>query len=117
MWFLPIQKIHTSLFVNCVQTIELSIRYSKAELAFESPRLWAWETRAKLLALAALVQAFLFSLLSDFLLPLRSWLLAVWCHRTGKRSRETAAPLYRLRLALCQLWLAYRPFTLPRLNY
>ena len=22
MWFLPIQKIHTSLFVNCVQTIE-----------------------------------------------------------------------------------------------
>lgn len=96
--------------------IEVSIRYSKSELAFESPRLLAWEQRAKLLALAALVQAFLFSLLSDYLRPLRSWILDHWCHRTGKRSRSTAAPLYRLRLALSQLWLAYRPLTLPRLN-
>lgn len=96
--------------------VELSIRYSKSELAFESPRLVAWEHRAKLLALAALVQAFLFSLLDDRLKPLRTWLLDHWCHRTGKRSRSTAAPLYRLRLALSQLWLAYRPETLPRLD-
>jgi hypothetical protein len=96
--------------------VELSIRYSKSELAFESPRLLAWEQRAKLLAIAALVQAFLFSLLDDLLLPLRDWLLDHWCHRTGKRNRSTAVPLYRLRLALSQLWLAYRPFTLPRLN-
>lgn len=96
--------------------IELSIRYSKSELAFESPRLLAWEHRAKLLALAALVQAFLFSLLDELLLPLRAWLLDHWCHRTGKRSRLTAVPLYRLRLALSQLWLAHRPSTLPRLN-
>ncbi len=96
--------------------VELSIRYSKSELAFESPRLLAWEQRAKLMALAALVQAFLFSLLDESLLPLRAWLLDHWCHRTGKRNRSIAVPLYRLRLALCQLWLAYRPLTLPRLN-
>lgn len=96
--------------------IEVSIRYSKSELAFESPRCLIWERRAKLLAIAALVQAFLFSLLDDRLQPLRSWLLDHWCHRTGKRSRSTAAPLYRLRLALSQLWLAFRPFSLPRLN-
>lgn len=96
--------------------VELSFRYSKSELAFESPRLMKWERREKLLAMVALVQAFLFSLLEDLLLPLRTWLLDHWCHRTGKRSRSTAAPLYRLRLALSQLWLAYRPLTLPRLN-
>lgn len=96
--------------------VELSIRYSKSELSFESPRLLAWEQRAKLLAIAALVQAFLFSLLDDLLLPLRDWLLDHWCHRTGKRNHSTAVPLYRLRLALSLLWLAYRPLNLPRLN-
>jgi hypothetical protein len=96
--------------------IEMSIRYSKSELAFESPRLFAWDRRAKLLAIAALVQAFLFSLLEDCLLPLRSWLLTHGCHRTGKRNRSVPAPLYRLRLALSLLWLSYRPSTLPRLN-
>jgi len=96
--------------------VELSIRYSKSELAFESPRLLAWEQRAKLLAVAALVQAFLFSLLDELLLPLLNWLLDHWCHTTGKRNRSTAVPLYRLRLALSELWLFYRPLTLPRLN-
>jgi len=95
--------------------VEVSIRYSKSELAFESPRLLSWQRRAKLLVIATLVQAFLFSLLDDRLYPLRSWLLDHWCHRTGKRNRFTAAPLYRLRLALSQLWLAFRPFSLPRL--
>jgi hypothetical protein len=96
--------------------IEMSIRYSKSELAFESPRLCTWDRRAKLLAIAALVQAFLFSLLDDYFLPLRTWMLRYWAHRTGKRSRSVAAPLYLLRLALSLLWLAYRPLTLPRLN-
>jgi Transposase DDE domain len=96
--------------------VELSIRYSKTELALESPRLLAWEHRAKLMAIAALVQAFLFSLLDDWFLPLRAWLLAHWCHRTGKRNRSTAVPLYRFRLALSLLWLAFRPSTLPRLD-
>ena len=94
----------------------MSIRLSKSELAFESPRLLSWNTRAKLMAIAALVQAFLFSLLDDLLLPLRFWLLSHWCHRTGKRNRSTAVPLYRLRLALSALWLAFGPFSLPRLN-
>lgn len=95
--------------------VEVSIRYSKSELAFESPRLPSWERRAKLLAIAALVQAFLFSLLRDPLRPLASWLIDHWCHRTGKRSRSAAAPLFRLRLALSLLWLAFRPPSLPRL--
>jgi hypothetical protein len=96
--------------------IEVSIRYSKSELAFESPRLLQWQRRSKLLAIAALVQAFLFSLLDGCFQTLRTWLLDHWCHRTGKRSRSAAAPLYRLRLALSLLWLAFRPPTLPRLN-
>lgn len=95
--------------------VEVSIRYSKSELAFESPRLLSWERRAKLLAIAALVQAFLFSLLRDLLRPLTSWLIDHWCHRTSKRSRSSAVPLYRLRLALSLLWLAFRPPSLPRL--
>jgi len=96
--------------------VEMSVRYSKSDLAFESPRLLARENRAKLLAIAALIQAFLFSLLDDCLLPLRTWLLRHWCHRTGKRNRSAAVPLYHLRLALSALWLAFRPFPLPRLN-
>jgi hypothetical protein len=55
--------------------IDISIRYSKSELAFESLRLPAWEHRIKLLALAALVQALWFFLLDSLLLPLRTWLL------------------------------------------
>ena len=96
--------------------VEMSLRYSKAELAFESPRLRAWAAITKLWAIVALVQAFLVSLLDDRREPLRTWLLQHWCARTGKRSRNTPAPLYRLRLALSELWRAYRPSTLPSLN-
>ena len=35
---------------------------------------------------------------------LKDWLLQIFCHRTGKRSRETPAPLYRLRIAISFLW-------------
>lgn len=96
--------------------VEMSIRYSKAELALESPRLRSWAALTKLWALVALVQAFLLSLLDNRLEPLRTWLLQHWCARSDKRSRNVKAPLYRLRLALSLLWLAYRPSTLPRLN-
>jgi hypothetical protein len=89
--------------------IEQTWRYSKSELACESPRLWLWETRRKLLLLASLAYAFLLSLLDEAAAPVRAWLLRCWCHRTGKRSRETSTPLYRLRAALSRLWLAYRP--------
>jgi hypothetical protein len=87
--------------------IELTWRYSKSELALESPRVWSWEGRQKFLLLATLAYAFLLSLLCDDHQPVRQWLLRYWCHRTGKRSREASTPLYRLRSALSRLWLAY----------
>lgn len=87
--------------------IETTWRYGKSELALESPRLWSWERREKLLLLATLAYAFLLSLLAATLADLRAQLLRQWCHRTGKRNRETPAPLYRLRAALSRLWLAY----------
>ena len=87
--------------------IECAWRYSKSELAMESPRVWTWERRLKLLLMVTLVYAFLLSLLASEWEELRDWLLRAWCHRTGKRSREVAAPLYRLRSALSRLWQAY----------
>lgn len=89
--------------------IEVAWRYSKSELAMESPRLWTWERREKLLLMATLVYAFLLSLLDPQLQELRDWLLRFWCHRTGKRSRQTTAPLYRLRSAISRLWQAFLP--------
>lgn len=96
--------------------IETSIRFDKSELAIESIRLVDWDSRMKLMLILALVHSFLISLLHPARHDLCSWLLSVWCHRTGKRSRAAAAPLYRLRLAISALWLAFRPFSLPRLN-
>jgi len=89
--------------------VETTWRYSKSELAMESPRVWTWERREKLLLMATLVYAFLLSLLDPALGPMRQWLLRHWCHRTGKRSRETPTPLYRLRSALSRLWQEHRP--------
>ena len=89
--------------------IEMTYRYSKTELAMESPRLWCWERRLKLLFLATLAYAFLLSLLQLPSPQPLAWLLRHWCHRTGKRYRQFALPLYRLRSALSRLWLTYRP--------
>jgi len=89
--------------------VEMSIRFSKAELAFESPRLIGWQQRLKLILIATLCYAFLLSLLSHDFEEFRSWLLYTFCHRTGKRSRVTPAPLYRLRLAFSHFWLRYPP--------
>lgn len=93
--------------------IEMSLRFTKSEMAFESPRLIHWESRLKFLLIASLAYAFLLSLLplTDFLMPL----ISRYCHRTGKWSREISAPLYRLRLALSRLWLDVRPHSLPKL--
>jgi hypothetical protein len=96
--------------------IEMSIRFTKSELAFECPRLHKWESRLKFLWIATLAYAFLLSLLISITQPGGDWLLRNWCHRKGKRSRETPAPLYRLRLALSRLWLYFRPPPLPRLS-
>ncbi|RIK25403.1 MAG: hypothetical protein DCC55_40625 [Chloroflexi bacterium] len=96
--------------------IEMAWRYSKSELAMESPRLWSWQNRLKLLLIATLAYAFLLSLLCPE--SLRLWLLQHWCPRTGKRCRDVSTPLYRLRSALSRLWLAYPPpdFLLPSEN-
>lgn len=79
--------------------IEESFRVGKAELGLESPRLWFWENRLKLMAIVTLVYDFLLSFL-------RNWscftqlLFKKWCHRTGNRYRNASIPIYRLRLAL-----------------
>ena len=93
--------------------IEMSLRFTKSELAFESPRLQSWEARLKFLLIASLAYAFLLSLLTDtdFLFQF----ISRYCHRTGKWSRNISTPLYRLRLALSSLWLAFRPHSLPSL--
>lgn len=93
--------------------IEMSLRFTKSELAFESPRLHKWEARLKFLLIASLAYAFLLSLFphSDFLFRLFS----TFCHRTGKWSQVASAPLYRLRLAISRLWLLCRPHSLPTL--
>lgn len=94
--------------------VETTWRYGKSELAMESPRLWTWERREKLLLMATLVYAFLLSLLDPAREEVRRWLLRCWRHRTGKRSRETPTPLYRLRSALGCLWQEYRPMPQPQ---
>jgi hypothetical protein len=96
--------------------VEMALPFSKSELAFESPRLWRWPPRHKLLLMVTLVYAFLLSLLNPYLDSLRHWLLTTWCHRTGKRSRDASAPLYRLRSALSRLWLTHPPPFLARLS-
>jgi Transposase DDE domain len=89
--------------------IELTFRFTKCELGMESPRLWKWENRIKLLLIVTLAYVFLLSLVHPLQLALRTWLLRHFCHRTGKRCREVTAPLYRLRWALSRLWQAYDP--------
>ncbi len=96
--------------------IEMTLRFEKSELAFEAPRLLNWESRRKILLITSLVHAFLILLLAPRFKRLKDWLLDAWCHRNGKWSRETPTPLYRLRLALAQLWHAFPPFTAPVLN-
>ena len=79
--------------------IEQTFRFGKSELAIESPRLWFWENRLKLLAIVSLVYDFLLQLLRNW----RAWtaqLFTNWCHRTGNRYRNASIPIYRLRLAI-----------------
>jgi hypothetical protein len=89
--------------------VEMSIRYHKSELAFESPRLLQWNARHKLLLIAALAYAYLLSFLPLQPDSLAIWLLQHFCPRTGKRSRDAPTPLYRLRLALSLFWFSHPP--------
>lgn len=89
--------------------IEMSIRFHKSELAFESARLLHWQARHKLLLIASLAYAFLLSHLPILPDSLADWCLKHFCPRTGKRSRQTPTPLYRLRIAFSRLWLSHPP--------
>lgn len=84
--------------------IEQSFRFTKSELGMESCRLWFWENKLKLLQTVALVYAFLLTLLDQKLQVYIQSLLRQGCHRTGKRCRTTPTPLYRMRLALANLF-------------
>ena len=81
--------------------VEQAFRFNKSELAMQSPRLWWWENRLKLLAIVALIYDFLLSLLlKNFDKTLE--FINKWCPRTGKRHQLARMPLYRLRNA-CSL--------------
>jgi hypothetical protein len=87
--------------------IELVFRYTKSELAMESPRVWKWAGRLKLLWMVTVAYAFLLTLLRRPLSEVRRWLLRYYCHRTGRRAQAAKAPLYRLRAAVSRLWLEF----------
>jgi hypothetical protein len=96
--------------------IEMAFRFTNSELALESPRLWFWDNRLKLLQMVSLAYTFLLSLLDPELKQLRDALLRAFCPRTGKRSREVSTPLYRLRAAICFLYVSLRTPLLPQLQ-
>jgi len=89
--------------------IELSWKYEKSELAFQSPRVYEGEARDKLLLLATLAYAFLLTLMHASYEELRLWLLRAYCHRTGLHARTSRLPLTRLRCALSRLWQEHPP--------
>ena len=79
--------------------VEQGFRVCKSELGIQSPRLWWWENRLKLLAIVALVYDFLLQLIRNW----SAWVLGFlrhWCHRTGNRYRKASIPIYRLRIAI-----------------
>ena len=78
---------------------EQGFRFLKSEMGLESPRLWFWDNRLKLMAITTLVYDFLLRMMTNW----KGWRLnffRTWCHRTGERYRNASIPLYRLRLAI-----------------
>ena len=78
---------------------EQGFRFLKSEMALESPRLWFWDNRMKLMAIVTLAYDFLLRTLNNW----KAWIngfFRKWCHRTGKRYRDARIPLYRLRMAI-----------------
>lgn len=96
--------------------IEMALRFEKCELALESPRVQAAETRSKMLGIVTLVYAFLLSLLQPLFQSCCIWLLQHFCPRTGQWRHRVVTPLYRLRAALARLWQAHPPPLLAGLN-
>lgn len=88
--------------------IEQAFRFNKSELALESPRLWFWDNRLKLMAIVSIVYDFLLQIVRNW--ESMTWITVnIWCPRTGKRLSEVQVPLYRLRFAL-QAILNEAPF-------
>jgi hypothetical protein len=87
--------------------IEMTYRQLKSDMAIQSLRVYAWETRLKLLGLVTLAYAFLMELMGQDERDERTWLLDYACHRTGAHVRQVELPFSRFRLALSKLWLAY----------
>lgn len=78
---------------------EQGFRFLKSEMGIESPRLWFWDNRLKLMAIVTLVYDFLLQMMRNW----SSWVqpfLRHYCHRTGERYRNASIPLYRLRMAI-----------------
>ena len=71
--------------------IEMSLRFNKSELALESPRLWSWERRLKLLMLVTLAYAFLLVLLRLLRLWLRRAAPVVSPHRKAEPGNPGSA--------------------------
>ena len=86
--------------------IEQAFRFGKSELGMESPRLWFWDNRLKLLGIVTLVYDFILSLLRNWKVW-TSLLFRNWCHRTGNRYRNASIPIYRLRQAIANCLLFY----------
>ena len=79
--------------------VEQGFRVCKSELAIQSPRLWWWENRLKLLAIVTLVYDFLLRMIRGW----NAWIQGFfrnYCHRTGDRYRNASIPIYRLRIAI-----------------
>lgn len=80
-------------------SIEQAFRFNKSELALESPRLWFWENRLKIMFIVALIYDFLLQFLKNWESLARLW-INYWCPRTGKRHSDVQVPLHRLRIAI-----------------
>lgn len=78
---------------------EQGFRFLKSEMGLESPRLWFWDNRMKLMSIVTLVYDFMLQMVCNW----KNWVqpfLRNYCHRTGKRYRDASIPLYRLRMAM-----------------
>ena len=82
--------------------VEQVFRFGKSAMGIQSPRLWFWENRLKLLMLVTLVIDFVLTLLSDYRKFSRK-IIDTWCPKSVERQKNTFLPLYRLRIAIS--WL------------
>ncbi len=84
--------------------VEQVFRFGKTAMGIESPRLWFWQNRLKLLMIVTLVIDFLMSLISSSRTFARL-IIDTWSPRTGNRQKKTFLPIYRLRKAISLLIL------------